>query len=139
MQVVREKINIRFGIDSADSGQSLVESPLESSPKIRYAPQLLTMKSVNKMLEVDYQLLPILVTLFYCFFFQQKPTKLQRKEMEKMRNEIEIEQFKSKLLSQERDKKSALMRRYKSRLKDLVDTNEKTSIFILHIFFCLNL
>lgn len=51
--------------------------------------------------------------------------------MEKMRNEIEIEQFKSKLLSQERDKKSALMRRYKSRLKDLVDTNEKTSKFLL--------
>lgn len=48
--------------------------------------------------------------------------------MEKMRNEIEIEQFKSKLLSQERDKKSALMRRYKSRLKDLVDNNEETSM-----------
>lgn len=54
VQVIREKINIRFGIESADSGQSLVESPLESSPKIRYAPQLLTMKSVNKMLEVYY-------------------------------------------------------------------------------------
>lgn len=52
VQVVREKIDIKFGVDGSDSGQSLVESPLESSPKIRYAPQLLTMKSVNKMLEV---------------------------------------------------------------------------------------
>jgi hypothetical protein len=60
-------------------------------------------------------------------FFQQKPTKMQRKEMEKMRNEIEIEQFKSKLLSQERDKKSALIRRFKNKLKDLAEDNERKS------------
>lgn len=47
--------------------------------------------------------------------------------MEKMRNEIEIEKFRSKLLSHERDKKSALIRRFKNRLKELVDINEKTS------------
>jgi hypothetical protein len=52
---------------------------------------------------------------------------MQRKEMEKMRNEIEIEQFKSKLLSQERDKKSALIRRFKNKLKDLAEDNERKS------------
>lgn len=46
-----------------------------------------------------------------------------------MRNEMEIEHFKSKLLSQERDKKSALIRRFKNKLNDLVEDNEKKSEF----------
>jgi predicted nuclease with TOPRIM domain len=71
-------------------------------------------------------------------FFQQKPTKMQRKEMEKMRNEIEIEQFKSKLLSQERDKKSALIRRFKNKLKDLAEDNERKNLELMDSYYRLS-
>ncbi|XP_063910732.1 UV radiation resistance-associated gene protein [Zophobas morio] len=116
VQGVREKIELKCGINAPEE-QSSPEVPCNSSPSnVRYAPQLLTMKSVNKMLE-------------------QKPTKMQRKEMEKLRNEIELEQFKSKLLSQERDKKSALIRRFKNKLKDLVDTNEKKNLELMDNYY----
>ncbi|XP_044254871.1 LOW QUALITY PROTEIN: UV radiation resistance-associated protein [Tribolium madens] len=118
VQVVREKIEVKCGTNSTET--NFPESTQISSPNnIRYAPQLLTMKSVNKMLE-------------------QKPTKMQRKEMEKMRNEIEIEKFRSKLLSQERDKKSVLIRRFKNKLKELVDLNEKTNIELMDNYYQLS-
>jgi hypothetical protein len=119
VQVVREKIEVKCGLNNSDEANS-PESPRASSPSnVRYAPQLLTMKSVNKMLE-------------------QKPTKMQRKEMEKMRNEIEIEQFKSKLLSQERDKKSALIRRFKNKLKDLAEDNERKNLELMDSYYRLS-
>nr|XP_015834214.1 PREDICTED: UV radiation resistance-associated gene protein isoform X2 [Tribolium castaneum] len=118
VQVVREKIEVKCGTNSTETNSP--ESTQISSPSnIRYAPQLLTMKSVNKMLE-------------------QKPTKMQRKEMEKMRNEIEIEKFRSKLLSQERDKKSALIRRFKNKLKELVELNEKTNMELMDNYYKLS-
>ncbi|RZC33793.1 sporulation-specific protein 15 [Asbolus verrucosus] len=116
VQVVREKIEVKCGMHNLEK-QSLPETPHSSSPSnIRYAPQLLTMKSVNKMLE-------------------EKPTIMQKKEMIKMRNEIEVEQFKSKLLSQERDKKSALIRRLKNKFKDLVDKNEEKNLELMDNYY----
>ena len=52
VQGVREKIELKCGINAPEE-QSSPEVPCNSSPSnVRYAPQLLTMKSVNKMLEV---------------------------------------------------------------------------------------
>jgi hypothetical protein len=57
VQVVREKIEVKCGLNNSDEANS-PESPRASSPSnVRYAPQLLTMKSVNKMLEVRHNLI----------------------------------------------------------------------------------
>lgn len=53
VQSLKENIQMKCGSDGLDS-QILSDSTSNSSPNvnIRYAPQLLTMKSVNKMLQV---------------------------------------------------------------------------------------
>lgn len=57
VQVVREKIEVKCGTSSTESPNSPESTHVSSPSTIRYAPQLLTMKSVNKMLEVRQNLI----------------------------------------------------------------------------------
>lgn len=78
------------------------------SNNIRFAPQLLTMNSLNKMLH-------------------EKPTKAERESMTRINKKIEVCRFRLRLLNQERDKKSANLRRLKQLETKLMDENEEKS------------
>ncbi|KAJ8979567.1 hypothetical protein NQ317_019142, partial [Molorchus minor] len=87
VQNIKDKISAKSGVH-LNNGRETSNSPGPSShtDSVRYAPKLLTMNSLNKML-------------------QDKPTKVQRQEMVKINKEIEIAKFKTRLLAQEKDKK----------------------------------
>lgn len=108
VELIKNKINQISGLctlDSADSPDS--PSPSTSSNTGgRYTSQLLTMTSLNKML-------------------QEKPTKVQRKEIVRIRKEIEDVKFKVKLLSQERDRKQIHIRQLKQKYAKFCDDNEE--------------
>lgn len=91
--------------------------------KVRYSPSLLTMNSLNKMLH-------------------EKPTKLEKQQMVRTMKMIEVYKYKAKLLSQERDKKSAGIRLLKNKLAFLAEENEDRSkldeereLFLIHLSF----
>ncbi|KAJ8927867.1 hypothetical protein NQ314_019611 [Rhamnusium bicolor] len=84
VQNMRDKINVKNGLSfNVETDSEPLTSTPSSSTKIRYAPQLLTMNSLNRML-------------------QDKPTRVQKQEMVKINKEIEIAKFKARLLSQEK-------------------------------------
>lgn len=60
---------------------------------------------------------------------QEKPTKLQMQEIVKIRKQIEIFRFKTKLLLQEKDRKNANIRQLKQTYTKLLDNNEETGMF----------
>lgn len=68
----------------------------------------------------------ILIKIAYCF--KGRSTKAQRLEVKRISREIEIARFKTKLLSQEKDKKSAHLRQLKQKHNVLTDENEERSI-----------
>ncbi|XP_057651065.1 UV radiation resistance-associated gene protein [Diorhabda carinulata] len=103
VQNIRDKINVLNSTATRDKDVSHHSTTLAN---VRYAPQLLTMNSLNKML-------------------QQKPTYVQKQEMAKISKELEIGKFKIKLLSQERDKKTVIIRTLKQRFMDLLENNEE--------------
>lgn len=106
-QILREKIEIKSGIseklpveDSSDNASS------SEPPNLRYTSQLLTMNFLNKML-------------------QDKPTKVQKKEIVKISKEIELSKFKTKLLSKEKNRKLQKIRQLKQEYNALFEKNEE--------------
>lgn len=95
-------------INALNSPDDNGETTNTQQSKVRYSTSLLTMNSLNKMLH-------------------EKPTKYEKQEMLKIMKQIEIYKYKSKLLSHERDKKSAGIRLLKNKLSILVDENEDRS------------
>ncbi|KAJ8954099.1 hypothetical protein NQ318_004404 [Aromia moschata] len=111
---IREKINSNNGLGGNRERESSPRSAGPSSPtsNVRYAPQLLTMNSLNRML-------------------QEKPTKVQKQEMVKISKEIEIARFKTRLLSQEKDKKTVTIRQLKQRHCAIFEENEERSSVLM--------
>lgn len=62
--------------------------------------------------------------------FQEKPTKLEKQEMIKVSKQIELSKFKTRLLSQEKDKKSVFIRKLKQQYIALLEENEERSKYI---------
>lgn len=52
---------------------------------------------------------------------------MEKQEMIKLRKEIEVTKFKIKLLSQEKDKKSAIIRQLKQKYVSVLEENEERS------------
>ncbi|KRT86673.1 hypothetical protein AMK59_135, partial [Oryctes borbonicus] len=108
VELIKNKINHISGLcmlDHTDSPESPSPSTSSNSGS-RYTSQLLTMTSLNKML-------------------QEKPTKVQRKEIVRIKKEIEDVKFKVKLLSQERDRKQIYIRQLKQKYMKFCDDNEE--------------
>ncbi|KAI4471451.1 uv radiation resistance-associated protein [Holotrichia oblita] len=108
VELIKNKINQISGLCTLDSTDS-PESPSPSTSSNsggRYTSQLLTMTSLNKML-------------------QEKPTKVQRKEIVRIRKEIEDVKFRVKLLSQERDRKQIHIRQLKQKYMKFCDDNDE--------------
>ncbi|CAH1155271.1 unnamed protein product [Phaedon cochleariae] len=99
---LRDKISRLNGFSIQRDG-STVES---SSSTIRYAPQLLTMNSLYKMM-------------------QEKPTIVQKQEMTRIGKEIETAKFRTRLLSQEKDKKTVIIRSLRQNHTAMVEENEE--------------
>ncbi|CAH1132989.1 unnamed protein product [Ceutorhynchus assimilis] len=85
------------------------------SNNIRFAPQLLTMNSLNKMLH-------------------EKPTKAEKEAMTKISKQMEVCRFRLRILNQERDVKSVNLRRLKQRETKLKEDNieKKNKLMSLH-------
>lgn len=108
VELIKNKINQISGLCTSDNTDS-PESPSPSTSSnsgTRYTSQLLTMTSLNKML-------------------QEKPTKVQRKEIVRIRKEIEDVKFRVKMLSQERDRKQIHIRQLKQKYMKFCDDNEE--------------
>lgn len=128
-QNVRDKIKMQNCSDSnAEESLRRKSVPSSSTCHIRYAPQLLTMNSLNRMLQVT------------CFFFlypqsfcsgystlQEKPTKVQKQEMIRINKEIEKNKFRIRLLSQEKDKKNVIIRQLKQKHSGIIEENDEQS------------
>lgn len=112
VDLIKNKINQISGLCTFES----TDSPESPSPSAsfnlgsKYTSQLLTMTSLNKMLH-------------------EKPTKVQRKEIVRIRKEIEDVRFKVKLLSQERDRKQVFIRQLKQKCTKYCDDNEELGKF----------
>lgn len=61
------------------------------------------------------------------YVLQEKPTKVQKQEMSKISKEIEIEKSRTRLLSQEKDKKSVIIRQLKQKHSGMIEENEERS------------
>ncbi|XP_076272964.1 UV-resistance associated gene [Rhynchophorus ferrugineus] len=96
---VVEKIHKATECDQKKTNESST-----SSDSVRFAPQLLTMNSLNKMLH-------------------SKPTKKEREKMQSVAKQIEESKFRIKLLSQERDKKKSQIRSLKQKHGQISDDN----------------
>ncbi|XP_018564038.1 uncharacterized protein LOC108905583 [Anoplophora glabripennis] len=119
VQNVRDKINVQTCTDFS-ANESLHESiPSSSSCSIRYAPQLLTMNSLNRML-------------------QEKPTKVQKQEMTRINKEIELEKFRIRLLSQEKDKKNVIIRQLKQKHSGIIEENEERNFNLMENYHMLS-
>ncbi|XP_066250759.1 UV radiation resistance-associated gene protein [Euwallacea similis] len=110
---VKEKIK-----KSSEREQELDHSQVLSS-SIRYAPQLLTMNSLNKMLH-------------------EKPTKLEREQMTEFSRKIETCRFRLRLLYEEKDKMSANFRRLKQIEVKLVEDNEEKNSNLMSLYHILS-
>ncbi|XP_072382566.1 UV radiation resistance-associated gene protein [Diabrotica undecimpunctata] len=104
VQYIKDKINMVNGYNA--SLEKDVSPSSGSMGNIRYAPQLLTMNSLNKLL-------------------YEKPTYVQKQEMAKNTKEIEKIKFKTKLLSQEKAKKTVIIRTLKQNYAAILEKNEE--------------
>nr|CAH7731529.1 unnamed protein product [Callosobruchus chinensis] len=105
VQNIRDKINTIVGNNvRVDNTSSESASSLRST--VRYAPQLLTMNSLNKML-------------------QEKPTGVQKQEMQRISKDIELARFRTRVLSQEKDRKTITIRHLKQMHLQIVEENEE--------------
>ncbi|ERL94353.1 hypothetical protein D910_11634 [Dendroctonus ponderosae] len=103
--------NIRERIQSAserESKQDDYELQISSSSNIRFAPQLLTMNHLNKLLH-------------------EKPTKAERQAMNAASKSIETCRFRLRMLHEERDRRSVYLRKLKQQQVALIEENEKQS------------
>lgn len=62
------------------------------------------------------------------FHLQEKPTRMERQEMFKIKKQIELIRFRTKLLSQEKDKKSVNIRQLKQKYVSVLEENEERSV-----------
>lgn len=60
--------------------------------------------------------------------FQGRTTKIQRQQIARLKKQIEVARFRTKLLTQERDKKSAHIRHLKQTFTALTDENEERGV-----------
>nr|CAI5824924.1 unnamed protein product [Callosobruchus analis] len=105
VQNIRDKINMIVGNNvRVDNTSSESASSLNST--VRYAPQLLTMNSLNKML-------------------QEKPTGVQKQEMQRISKDIELARFRTRVLSQEKDRKTITIRQLKQIHLHIIEENEE--------------
>ncbi|KAG5887925.1 hypothetical protein JTB14_003021 [Gonioctena quinquepunctata] len=106
VQNIRDKINVlnSYNVGSERENPALETVSSSSLSSVRYAPQLLTMNSLNKMLK-------------------EKPTTLQKQKMAKISRDIEVAKFKARLLSQEKDKKSVMIRASKQKYLEIMEEN----------------
>ncbi|VEN35236.1 unnamed protein product [Callosobruchus maculatus] len=105
VQNIKDKINTIVGNNvRVDTNSSESTSSLSST--IRYAPQLLTMNSLNKML-------------------QEKPTGVQKQEMQRISKDIELARFRTRVLSQEKDRKTISIRQLKQMHLHIIEENEE--------------
>lgn len=58
---------------------------------------------------------------------QEKPTKMEKQEMVKISKEIELIRFRTKILSQEKDKNSVVIRQQKQKFVTILEENEERS------------
>ncbi|CAH1999062.1 unnamed protein product [Acanthoscelides obtectus] len=105
VQNIRDKINALIGNNVREDNTS--SEPVSSpSSTVRYAPQLLTMNSLNKML-------------------QEKPTGVQKQEMQRISKIIELARFRTQLLSQEKDRKTVTIRQLKQTYMQVIEENDE--------------
>lgn len=110
---LRQDLMVRSGVSmEGESADSLEAPEVEETGGIRYAPQLLTMTTLNKMLQVV-------------------PTKLQKHQIKNLLKEIECAKAINKLLIHERDKKTAHVRKLKEKYNKLYDDYEETNSQIM--------
>lgn len=113
VQNLRDRISAKCALcdDRPIETPTRIEPPATSpNSNIRYAPQLLTMNCLNRML-------------------QEKPTKVQMQEIIKIKKQIEIYKFKTKMLSQEKDRKSAQLRQLQTKYSTLSEENEDRGLY----------
>ncbi|XP_025830467.1 UV radiation resistance-associated gene protein [Agrilus planipennis] len=107
VQLISEKISVNCGMCGLDPGTEFQEPDKAKTPDT--AP-LLTMNTLNKMLGK-----------------KEKPTKAQVERIVSIKKDIEVKKFRTKLLLQERDKKSAKVRHLRQKYTNLLDENEEKS------------
>ncbi|KAK5640261.1 hypothetical protein RI129_011072 [Pyrocoelia pectoralis] len=101
---LRDKISSKCGLCNDEKTKKGNSS---KTPIRRQGSQLLTMTTLNKMLE-----------------WQEKPSIEQRQRLINLTKQIEIAKFKTKLLVQEKDKKSSQIRQLLANYTTSVDENE---------------
>ncbi|KAJ8924929.1 hypothetical protein NQ315_001092 [Exocentrus adspersus] len=113
--------NVRDKISAEKCSNLGADAQIPPSPAqgVRYASQLLTMNSLNRML-------------------QEKPTKVQKREMARIQKEIEVEKFKTRLLSQEKDKRSVVIRQLKQKQTGVVEENEDRNFALMENYHLLS-
>ncbi|XP_017777577.1 PREDICTED: UV radiation resistance-associated gene protein [Nicrophorus vespilloides] len=120
VQALKDKIDFKCqGGSENERNCKESTSKTKTDSNVRYAPQLLTMTSLNKMLH-------------------EKPTRLQRLEMQRLQKEIEVSKLRTKMLSQERDRKQAEIRRMKSKYRGMQDENSEKSSQLMENFMHLS-
>ncbi|XP_019872280.2 UV radiation resistance-associated gene protein isoform X2 [Aethina tumida] len=102
---IKDKINVQKGEGNVKEGVQFAETSSSRANNVRYEPQLLTMNSLNKML-------------------QERPTTLQKQEMIRLKKEIERTRYRTKLLSTERDRKLVLIRQLRQKHAARVEEND---------------
>ncbi|CAH0547955.1 unnamed protein product [Brassicogethes aeneus] len=118
VKIIIDKINYKNG-DCDNVNNSTNSTTSSPSSKIRYEPQLLTMNSLNRML-------------------YEKPTTVQKQEMSRVKKEIEKARFKSKVLSNERDKKSVRIRQLRQRYNACVEENDTRNCELMENYHTLS-
>ncbi|KAF5281404.1 hypothetical protein FQA39_LY17800 [Lamprigera yunnana] len=83
-------------------------------PRRKHSSQLLTMMSLNKMLQLE-----------------EKPTIEQRQQIINICKQVEIAKFRTKLLSHEKDRQSAYLRQLKRNHSMLVEENEEKGYLLM--------
>ncbi|XP_050295307.1 UV radiation resistance-associated gene protein [Anthonomus grandis grandis] len=112
---VKEKIK---SLSEREQKQEVYSSK-DHHNSIRFAPQLLTMNSLNKMLH-------------------EKPTKAERELMTQIMKKMEVCRFRLRLLHEERDKKSINIRKLKQKLTELEDENEERNSNLMSLYHTLS-
>ncbi|KAK4873183.1 hypothetical protein RN001_015212 [Aquatica leii] len=112
VQKLRDNIISKCGLCNADEVKR--SASCNEVPRRQHSSQLLTMTTLNKMLQ-----------------WQEKPTIEQRQRIINVCKQIEIAKFRTRLLSQERDKQSAHLRQLKVNYSTLVDENEERGYLLM--------
>ncbi|KAF5282259.1 hypothetical protein FQR65_LT14391 [Abscondita terminalis] len=112
VQRLRDNITNKCGLCNLDDVKETTS--FDRIPRRQNSSQLLTMTTLNKMLQA-----------------QVKPTVEQRQQILSVCKQIEVAKFRTKLLSQERDRQSAHLRQLKSTHSTLLDENEERGYLLM--------